>query len=192
MDELKYITYFVALIVGGIVVAIGGFFLPVKIRIRTVLFGVLSLFVGLFLTSSSLFLSELRISLESKHWQVTDGEIVNSKVSNKDYRPNLSMSRKRGGKRFQVLYEFIVNEKTFEGTRLSLGGVGGDSGEWEALKETYRPGSEVSVYYNPEDPSESVLIRNPSYGWIFLVLSAVFFYFSFRIIKGIISPVSEK
>jgi len=192
MYEQKYIIYFIALIIFGAIIAIGGFFLPAKIRIRTVLLGILSLFVGVFLTSLSLFVSELRISLDSKDWQVVNGEIIRSKILNKYHPPGLPRSQRSGGKEFKVLYEFVVDNETYEGHRLSLGGYGGDSEYWKELEGKYSPSSEVRVYYNPEDPTESVLIKNPSYGWIFLVLSVIFCYLSFRTVKAFFSKTPVK
>jgi len=58
-----------------------------------------------------------------------------------------------------LAYEFTVGGKTIHGKRISLGLAPAERVD-QTLKR-YRPGAEVPVYYDPENPRDCVLERDP-------------------------------
>ena len=57
-----------------------------------------------------------------------------------------------------VKYEFKVGGRTVDGTRISIGDEGGL--DIEATLKRYPAGAEVTVYYDPRDPTKCVLERD--------------------------------
>lgn len=95
----------------------------------------------------------------ARNWPETSGSILKAWVeedvnrdsdgrTDRDYTP-------------RVEYQYQVDGRTFTGQQLSFGFqrvYGTDTEAWRAL-EAYPIGGSVSVYYNPEKPSEAVLDR---------------------------------
>jgi len=59
-----------------------------------------------------------------------------------------------------VVYEYKVNGRRFTGHRISVGEIAGDFAA-ESTVNRYPQGAEVEVYYNPADPKQAVLERDP-------------------------------
>lgn len=96
-------------------------------------------------------------SVRSQSWLVTKGEVT-------------ALNYKRGGgfhggEAFSpvISYRYSVGEQTFTSQRFSFGQ--GPSyltyQEAEAVLDQYQPGDEINVYYNPDNPEEAVLERQP-------------------------------
>ena len=82
-------------------------------------------------------------------WPTTDGVVISSEVAGeRAFHP-------------EVVYEYQVLGQTYQGlSTLQVPGFGGKRKRDEvATKEiaNYWPGRTVTVYYNPDDPSESLL-----------------------------------
>jgi hypothetical protein len=58
-----------------------------------------------------------------------------------------------------VTYEFAVGSETFHGKRISIGETPADG--IEAALQRYSTGARVPVFYDPQDPTNAVLERDP-------------------------------
>ena len=128
-------------------------------------------YVGLVLILGSLhFLPEI---LHSKTWSKTQGKIVTSEVAKREidtYTPF---------RYAKVIYNYTVNGTEFNSDRLTFGVQEiRDSGEhW--IKQTldkYPLGKVVDVYYNPRNPSKSVLDKRMNIRVFGFTLLGILFY----------------
>jgi hypothetical protein len=85
--------------------------------------------------------------------------------------------RHRAGEATQVVnvphveYEFRLGDRVIRGSRVSIG----ESADTEELLNHYPVGATVPVYYNPKDPADAVLERDPPFPtvWLYLIAAAV-------------------
>jgi hypothetical protein len=77
-----------------------------------------------------------------------------------------------------VMYEYQVNGQRFMGSRINFGAqVGYGSANWaQKTIMRYQTGGMVEVYYDPNDPTQSVLERSAGSGSRILVLVAVLIF----------------
>lgn len=91
-------------------------------------------------------------SRASKDWPTAQGVIA---------RSGLSRVKLLNEEKYQadVKYHFQVNGRDYSGTRISFMSTTGSSEKAQyALIEPYPVGAEVTVYYDPDDPSSSILV----------------------------------
>ena len=114
---------------------------------------------------------EARASLT---WPSVIGTIVSSFVNSHHDSDNGVMYRAK------VTYSYIVDDKTYQATRVKIGiqkgfsgGVGAYSGAQRVVNK-YPSGKEINVYYNPKIPENAVLEPGLSKTWwAALILSVV-------------------
>lgn len=103
----------------------------------------------IFVSSGGYFLyRESRI----RNWPVASGVILNAEV--------IRISRSGSSPSFKpsVSYKYQVNGKEFTGKRVSnVSRTYGNSADAEAVIADYTQSRQVSVYYNPQNPQDSVL-----------------------------------
>ncbi|CAN5235491.1 hypothetical protein BH10PSE6_BH10PSE6_54280 [soil metagenome] len=92
-------------------------------------------------------------------WPSAQGRIVRSGLRTVD-------SETAGGTRGRgnvpdVRYVFSVDGVEYRGKRISIGEIPPDSPGVEAALELYQVGRTAPVYYNPDNPKEAVLERDP-------------------------------
>ena len=91
-------------------------------------------------------------------WPTADGRIT---------RSELERFRERGQTMYSadVAYEYALDGKTFGGNRVWFGddARSSDPTAWRRAVDRYPVGSGVKVYYDPDDPQESVL--EPGLTW---------------------------
>ena len=90
----------------------------------------------------------------------------------------------------KVSYKFDVAGKSFWGSRISYGDQESTSSSHaDALEKKYNPGKEVTVYYMPDNPKESLLEPGMQTDAFFPpIIGAVLFLVG--IIMGIFAPKS--
>ena len=72
-----------------------------------------------------------------------------------------------------VIYTYTVAGTRYEGERIHFGGVGGWTVGWaESWLRRYPVGKRVPVFYNPDDPSEAVLVTGPRW-LVFLMMGFI-------------------
>ncbi|MEO1290004.1 MAG: DUF3592 domain-containing protein [Chloroflexota bacterium] len=112
---------------------------------------------GLFIVSRGLF--KVWKQFETRNWKRTIGEMLETEivktkciVRNRevdDYRP-------------RVLYRYEVNKEIFTGNRLQYGRTGHHTHRQQAeyVLERFHKIDKLTVYFNPDNPEESILIRD--------------------------------
>jgi hypothetical protein len=98
-----------------------------------------------------LFAKDVSLLLSSGNWQTTSAHILQSKVN----------KGQRGGPDSPwIQYSYVVDDQNYASDRI-------DFGEWShgdvpTFLQSYPVGAEREVYYNPDKPSEAVLIKSGS------------------------------
>jgi|HubBroStandDraft_6_1064221.scaffolds.fasta_scaffold65006_5 hypothetical protein len=112
-----------------------------------------------------------------KSWPTTDGVIVSSAIETaitqtKDQAGHLRPWETRVPK---VRYSYTVNAKQLEGTRITREPSVGNHGEADQWIKRYPVGKAVKVYYDPNDPTSSVLEFKTSVGGVLFGAIGAFF-----------------
>ncbi len=113
------------------------------------------------------------------HWKSTKGTIVSSYVKEP---PRRSSSPNRASRVHvpRVTYTYTVKGRKYESSLATIGHVQG-RGPSKKFVARFPKGKEATVYYDPKDPSQAVLVRgmggrNPFFwGVPFVVLMGLFF-----------------
>jgi hypothetical protein len=93
----------------------------------------------------------------ARHWPSTSGTVLKARVRTR--RRTDVEGRSRFESEPLVTYEYEVNGRIYRGTRLSFA-ERISPGEIDAWLKRYPQGKNVTVYYNPADPSQAVLERS--------------------------------
>ena len=97
----------------------------------------------------------IEMANDSLEWPTVPGLVT---------RSNLEARKKKVGRqrttdfRVEISYEYVVDDQRFENdvVRFDQGNL--STAEKELLVSTHAEGSRVVVYYNPDNPNESVLV----------------------------------
>jgi hypothetical protein len=103
----------------------------------------------------------------SRNWKNTTGIIVESRIE---------MQRDRNGSIAHpiIVYEYVVDGQRFRSNQIGFGGQSSGTGTGSLVRR-YPAGMTVTVYYNPNNPSEAVLSRSALGGMLLLGLILVIF-----------------
>ncbi len=86
----------------------------------------------------------------------------------------------RAGDQVAVSYDYTVSGETFTGNQISFTLIFGPLYN-DALLARYSPSSSIYVYYDPDQPSSSVLDRSiPTLYWLVFIFSAAGFLYGLR------------
>ena len=100
-----------------------------------------------------LFFISLKNSKPTKTWPNINGKVLESEVEK---------SRGGGNASARILYEYTVDGKKYTSERIRAFGISKfHFAESPTLVEEFPAGKEVSVFYNPKDPSSAVLLHGP-------------------------------
>jgi hypothetical protein len=135
---------------------IGLITLAAKLGVRGDAFGigmVVLPMVALLAIAAAVKLIDLR---RAKSWVATTGRIVGSNAETR--RRRFRDEAEELDEVPRVKYEFTVGGRTIDGTRISIGDEGGL--DMEAVLARYPVGADVTVYYDPRDPTRCVLERD--------------------------------
>jgi len=147
---------------GGLAIAFVPLLLPVEIVIGLMIMAIPILIAGIILRKTT----QLR---HAASWPSTRARIVKSQTR--------AMHRRSGGEVTQVMtapdieYEFRLGDRVVRGTRIGIGEIA----DTEAVLNHYPVGATVPVYYNPKDPADALLERDPPFPvlWLYLIAAAV-------------------
>jgi hypothetical protein len=106
-----------------------------------------------------------RMSRRAASWPSTQGLIVESRVEG----PDTEEQRPR------VRYRYSVAGKQIEGWRVSYSAYGTSRRAIDRFIAPYARGSTVTVYYDPDLPTRSVLSIRPTKDWLFCFVGALGF-----------------
>ena len=152
------IGFAVFVIVSTIVLIIGGRFwryrpMPEK---RGMVYAVIAVLMLAGLLIMVVGASRIRVDLEMRLWLQMPGEVVSSEVAgSRALHPD-------------VTYRYTVDGKEYTGASdLGMPGFGNRTSRLETAEiivRDYPPGTIITVYYNPDNPSESTLSHTLEYG----------------------------
>ncbi|EMI19595.1 putative membrane protein [Rhodopirellula maiorica SM1] len=127
-------------------------------------------FLGIFTALGVYLLGEanenMALAAASEDWQATEGKILDSGF---DVR---GIQRRKQAATIRVRYEYTVGGANYTGNKLSFEKQDSFSpAVAEAKLKPYPPGAQCTVYYDPEKPTDSVLIKgtqgsNQLYFWL--------------------------
>lgn len=119
------------------------------------MFTILAILAGLALLGLGLWMRKQ--GLASRNWPSVQGEILTSRVDDhtlENLRP-------------EIVYGYTAQGQTFKGTRVGYSGYSVSRAALEQIVARYPVSSQVTVYYNPQNPSQAVLENQPSQDWQF-------------------------
>ena len=129
----------------------------------------------------------LKSAQASRAWPNTMGEVQAIKATRHTTGTGGSVTTYN----YVVAYEYEVDDRTYTGDRYSLGSGSTASPQYDspsaaqrAGKEAYPPGSEVTVYYDPANPTSTVLKPGANWGtYVPLIMGLVFLPSGFLFLK---------
>ena len=124
---------------------------------------------GLFLAAGAYQYQVARAA--RKHWSTTDGVVLASGLDAFDGANRKSRTTPRYI--LQVVYQYRVNDQTYEGRQVGFGGTAYGLEEARKKLRLYPQGVLVTVYYDPANPSKTVLEPDPAGAGFLLVLGIV-------------------
>jgi hypothetical protein len=147
---------------GGLAIAFAPLLLPIEIVVGLIIMAIPLLIAGVILWKTT----QLR---HAASWPSTRARIVRSQPRTEH--------RRRSGEATQAVtvpdveYEFRLGDRIVRGTRVSVG----EADDTEAVLNHYSVGATVPVYYDPKDPTNAVLERDPPLPvlWLYVIAAAI-------------------
>jgi hypothetical protein len=117
-------------------------------------------------------------------WQETQWHSTSGTMLASDLVHTLERTTREAGSReywiLSVRYRYTVDGRSFVGTAYArkpaserTGGSDPPSPAMQELRDRYRPGTSVPVYYDPKDPTSAVLHTSDRPNWSVLMLGLV-------------------
>ena len=105
-------------------------------------------------------------------WPSTRGRIVRSTLRAQHHRQQAAVTKVSNVA--DVEYEYTLGDRVFRGTRIGIGDSAG--GRLEQTLNHYSVGATVPVYYDPKNPENALLERDPPVpvGWLYAIAAAIF------------------
>ena len=114
---------------------------------------------------------EFSIWLEASSWVQTEGKLLSSKLN--------SSRTSKGGTTYEVQarYRYEVHGRTYKGSRVGIHSGKDNIGDYhqvwaQKLSQIRNSGQPVTVWYNPQNPDESLL--DPNLRWGFMAMQIAF------------------
>lgn len=116
----------------------------------------------------------------SQAWPTAPGAIVSSSIQEHQQYDADDQSTSTSYEPV-IQYRYTIMGQEYLGSRVAFGASSFGRSQAEAIVNRYRPNQAVSVHYDPQEPSESVLETKAAGANIFLIVAVVF------LVIGIIS-----
>lgn len=100
---------------------------------------------------------------QSENWPIAEGGLVSE-----------SSSRPKKKKRIHVFYEYQVNAVSYKNSRVNFRD---DKASKKKISDQYNVGDKLKVYYQPDDPEQSVLEPGASTGSLIAKIAGGLFCF---------------
>lgn len=115
------------------------------------------LIIGISITGVGLF--HVWKQFSTRKWQYTYGELLKTDIV---YSPRIVDGQEVDAYLPTVRYAYEVNGTSYEGYKLRYGGTGHHTHRQQAeyVLERFNKIDKLKVYFDPENPEESVLIRD--------------------------------
>ena len=116
--------------------------------------------IGIRLSKSAF--AQLKTVTESKKWPFVQGSVVSSQVqeeTHKSYNEETGKTTYYSSYRPEIKFHYVVAGNTFTSSQRVIGKTPtySDEGKAGAVIDKYPAGSLVNVYYDPDNPKNSVL-----------------------------------
>ncbi len=129
---------------------------------------------------------DIRKGYKSRNWPIAEGTVLDSSMEAHQSRDEDGDIRTTYGVTIQ--FKYLVDGQEFQGNRRTFSNVRTSSARrTEKILERYPPGGSVSVYYDPDDHSSSVL--EPGVGSVTYVLLIVVIGFLVFGIAGVLGLI---
>ncbi len=104
-------------------------------------------------------------------WPSTRARIIKSKLRAQHHRPSGAVTQVSNVA--DIEYEFTLGDRVIRGTRIGLGEIAGAG--LEATLNHYHLGANVPVFYDPKNPQNALLEREPPLpvGWLYVIAAGV-------------------
>ncbi len=111
---------------------------------------------------------------DSQSWLETEGSIASERI----VRQKVGEGSRRSWTYLpKVMYTYWVDGQRYTGTKYTIGaGIEGFPSEFQArkfLQTNYPKGANVTVYYNPDQPGDAVLLRGGGSNLKWITIAAV-------------------
>lgn len=117
------------------------------------------LFVAFGLGFSLIFALPFLRSFKTRRWPSVPGRIYSARI-----RENYNVTERERHYKPDIRYEYRVAGKAFRGKRLGIYAQSNAGYVFATTAmERYAEGTAVTVYYNPANPADAVLIQGPEY-----------------------------
>jgi NADH:ubiquinone oxidoreductase subunit 3 (subunit A) len=131
-------------------------------------------FIGIGVSMLIKLIANFRKANQSKQWSTTNGEIISSELdaqTSTDEEGNQSTTYIA-----QVFFRYQVGGLEYESGRINFnyGMRTSNIRKQQSIVEQYPQGSTVTVFYDPDNPEESVLERRVNGAFTTIIVSAVF------------------
>ncbi|MHC4082207.1 MAG: DUF3592 domain-containing protein [Planctomycetota bacterium] len=138
---------------------------------KTTIWAILFLAVGIAITAFGVY--RLRIARASGQWPTVTATIVSSDVETRHRSGDATGMRTERGFEYlpRIVYEYSANGARHRADRITFDDLRFDSHlAAKTIADQYAPGTEVTVYYDPERPERAVL--EPGLSWTAYLLPA--------------------
>jgi hypothetical protein len=152
------------LAVGGLALALAPMFLPGDIIMALFFMAIPVLIAGIIVWKAL----QLR---QAASWPSTRARIIKSKIRAQHHRHAVDVTKVANVA--DIEYEFRLGDRVFRGTRVGLGEIA--AAGLEATLNHYHVGASVPVYYDPKNPGNALLEREPPLPlvWLYAIAAAV-------------------
>ncbi len=143
---------------------------------KDILLGVVFLAAGIALAVWGFM--NLSTALQSKAWPTAEGKITSSTVVKKIERYTDSDHHRRTRTIYtpQLRYSYAADGRTLIGSRITLSDSGSSSeSRARKISRRYPAGSTCTVFYNPDNPAESLLKAGITFGTLLFPAMGVLF-----------------
>ena len=106
-----------------------------------------------------------------KTWLTAPGVVLNSDIQVRQSRSSKGQTTRSYLP--QVSYQYQVNDQTYTGDRLGFGSGSYGKGKANKIIAVYPQGAQVTVHYDPADPSKAVLETTATDGVKFIALGII-------------------
>lgn len=127
--------------------------------------GILALVIGLLGMGYFLYgaLNGMRLYWEAKRWKGTKGTIISSEIT-----------QAGGREHYQIVYTFTAGGESFTGDKPRISGAWFYSSDAQnEFVNSYRPGTEVDVFYDPQSPSLNCIDREDKSSFLAQLIAAI-------------------
>lgn len=116
-------------------------------------------------------LKSRRQAAEAANWPAAVGRVRNASIQHHIHRSGRGVHHSYEP---VIEYEYDVAGTIYQGNRVAFGASGVSQKSAEDTLAHFTPGSQISVYYNSQNPAEAVLERQAKGGTLMIIIGGLF------------------